>query len=353
MASVINAVSNAVGINKIPHKQLGHKGPSVPQLGFGTMGLSAFYGKPKPDAERFAILDQLYEAGEYFWDTADMYGDSEDLLGEWFKQNPGKREKIFLASKFANCIDETGRRWIDSSPAYAKKACAKSLARLGVDHIDLYYVHRVDKETPIEKTMEALKELVEEGKIKYIGLSEVSADTLRRACKIHHVQAVQIEYSPFALEIESDEINVLSVARELGVAIVCYSPIGRGMFSGAIKSPDDFEEGDFRKMAPRFQPENFNKNLELVQALTAIADRKNITTAQLTLAWIMAQGDDFFPIPGTTNPKRLEENLGATKVYLSTEEEQEIRDACNKAEIAGTRYPAAFAAVLYADTPPL
>lgn len=352
MQNVIDSVSNAVGINKLPHKQLGKNGPNVARIGYGAMGLSAFYGAPKPDSERFALLDKLYADGELFWDSADIYADNEDLLGRWFKQNPGKREHIFLATKFANkWVGE--KREIDTSPEYAKQACAKSLERLGIEQIDLYYAHRLDGKTPIEKTVEAMAELKKEGKIKYLGLSECSSESLRRAHKVHPIQAVQIEYSPFSLDIEDPKIDLLRTCRELGVAIVCYSPIGRGMLSGSIRSPDDFEEGDFRRFSPRFSPENFPKNLQLVDTISAIAKKKNATPAQLTLAWILAQGDDFFPIPGTTNPARVDENLGALKVTLSSEEEKEIREAIKKAEVAGSRYPEAMASALYADTPAL
>ncbi|KAF2166837.1 hypothetical protein M409DRAFT_54617 [Zasmidium cellare ATCC 36951] len=350
---VLGKVTDGAIGHKLPTRKLGKNGPQVTALGYGTMGLSAFYGKPKPDAERFAVLDRAYELGELHWDSADMYMDSEDLLGKWFKQNPGKREKIFLATKFANVVAEDGSRYVDSSPEYARKACEKSLSRLGVSHIDLYYAHRLDGKTPIEKTVEELKKLKQEGKIKYIGLSECSSESLRRACKVEHIDAVQIEYSPFSLDIESEEIGLLKTARELGVAIVAYSPIGRGMLGGQIRSPKDFEEGDFRSFAPRFNEENFPKNLELVDKITAIAKKKNGTPSQLTLAWLLAQGDDIIPIPGTTNLDRLKENVESLKVKLTKEEEHEIRQACQNAEVSGHRYPEGFAKALFADTPPL
>jgi len=198
-----------------------------------------------------------------------------------------------------------------------------------------------------------MAELKKEGKIKYLGLSECSSDSLRRACKVHHIDAVQIEYSPFSLDIESDQIKLLATARELGVAIVAYSPIGRGMITGAIRSPDDLEEGDFRSYAPRFSKENFHKNLELVDQIGEIAQKKGVTASQLTLAWLLAQGDDIFPIPGTTKIERLKENIGSLDVKLTKEENQAIRKTCEDAEVAGGRYPEAFAAALFADTPPL
>tara|TARA_R110002003_G_scaffold448_8_gene19873 strand:- start:13402 stop:14421 length:1020 start_codon:yes stop_codon:yes gene_type:complete len=336
----------------LPKAALGKNGPQVTRLGFGLMGLSAFYGAPKPDSERLALLDQAHALGEHFWDSSDMYGDNEDLIGKWFKANPDKRKDIFLATKFAIKASESGHS-TDSSPEYAKVACAKSLQRLGIDQIDLYYCHRVDGETPIEKTVEGMAQLKKEGKIKYLGLSEVSSDTLRRACKVHHITAVQVEYSPFALDIESKQIDLLKTCRELGVAVVAYSPLNRGMLAGALKSPDDFEEGDFRKFAPRFSKENFPKNLKLVDQLSAIAKKKNVTPSQLTLAWLMAQGQDIFPIPGTTKLERLKENLGSFDVKLTAEDEKEIRTAAEGAEVGGDRYPESFVKALYADTPAL
>lgn len=317
------------------------------------MGLSAFYGEVKPDSERLALLDKAYAMGERFWDSADMYGDNEDLLGKWFNANPDKRNDIFLATKFANKRNPDGSRGVDSTPEYCKAACAKSLSRLGLPNVDLYYCHRLDKKTPIEKTVQAMVELKNEGKFKYLGLSECSSDSLRRAHAVHPITAVQVEYSPFALEIESQQIDLLRTCRELGVAVVAYSPLGRGMFTGTLRSPDDFEEGDFRKFAPRFSKENFPKNLKLVDQLSELAKKKSVTPTQLVLAWIMAQGPDVFPIPGTTKVERLKENIGSLDVKLSKEEEQEIRKSCESAEISGSRYPEAFMAALYADTAPL
>ncbi|KAJ5961471.1 hypothetical protein N7501_006412 [Penicillium viridicatum] len=336
----------------LPKCQLGQFGPHVPRLGLGLMGLSIAYGKPKPDNERLALLDAAYELGETFWDTADMYGDNEDLIGTWFKANPEKRENVFLATKFAHKISENGLI-IDSSPQYAIEACLKSLSRLGVPSIDLYYCHRLDGKTPIEKTMEALAQLQKEGKIKYIGLSECSAESLRRAHKVHPITAVQMEYSPFALEIESPQYNLLKTARELGVALVAYSPLGRGFLSGTITSPNDFDDGDFRNYAPRFSAENFNKNLTLVDLIKTLAEERNVTPSQLTLAWLSAQGGDIFPIPGTTNVDRLKENLGSLEIELTPEEEKRMRVACMEVEVAGGRYPEGHSAALFADTPAL
>ncbi|OAG07602.1 aldo-keto reductase, putative [Paraphaeosphaeria sporulosa] len=337
----------------LPTAPLGKNGPQVNRLGFGLMGLSIFYGKPKPDPERLALLDAAYEMGERFWDSADMYGDSEDLLGKWFKANPEKREHIFLATKFANRKMDDGTYQTDSTPEYAKKACNKSLERLGLPSVDLYYVHRLDRKTPIEKTVQALVELKNEGKIKYLGLSECSSESLRRAHAVHPITAVQVEYHPMALEIESEQIDLLRTARELGVAVVAYSPLSRGMFTGAYKSPDDFEEGDFRKHAPRFSKENFPKNLKIVDQFTALAKKKGIATGQLVLAWLLAQGEDIFPIPGTQRLDRLKENVGSLEVKLSKEEVDELRKVIDAAEIGGTRYAEFMMPSTYADTPAL
>ncbi|KAL8849951.1 MAG: hypothetical protein Q9221_005057 [Calogaya cf. arnoldii] len=337
---------------KLPTRQLGKNGPQVTALGFGAMGLSAFYGAPESDEERFKVLDRAYELGETNWDSADIYMDSEDLIGKWFKRT-GKRNDIFIATKFAYRVKPDGSRELRSDPPYVREACRKSLSRLGIDCIDLYYCHRVDGKTPIEHTVQAMAELQKEGLIKYIGLSEVSSETLRRAEKVVHIDAVQIEYSPFTMDIEDPAIGLLATCRELGVATIAYSPLGRGMITGAYKSPADFEENDFRRHAPRFSEENFPKNLELVDRLKSIAERKKCTTGQLTLAWLMKQGEDIIPIPGTKKIKYLEENMGALDVVISDEEDKEIRKAVEGAEVHGIRYPPAMSSALFSDTPPL
>ncbi|CAF3444471.1 unnamed protein product [Fusarium graminearum] len=337
----------------LPSHPLGRNGPVVPRLGLGLMGISAFYGDAKPEAERMAFLDKAYELGECFWDTADIYGDSEELIGRWFKANPEKRDDIFLATKFANKFSEDGSLSIDSTPEYTLSACDKSLKRLGVSSVDLYYCHRLDRKTPIELTVEAMVQLKEAGKIKYLGLSECSATSLRRAHAVHPITAVQMEYSPFSLEIESSQFKLLETARELGVAVVAYSPLGRGLLSGTLRSPADFGPGDFRALLPRFTEENFPKNLALVDKIQEIAKAKGVTASQLTLAWLLAQGDDIFPIPGTTRQDRLVENLDSCKVKLSDEEKKAVRSAVDNAEVVGGRYPEAMSSSNFADTPAL
>ncbi|ETI28372.1 hypothetical protein G647_00821 [Cladophialophora carrionii CBS 160.54] len=339
---------------QLPTRKLGKNGPEVTALGFGLMGLSAFYGKPKPDEERYAFLDHVYNSGERFWDTADMYGDNEDLIGRWFKKNPGRREEIFLCTKFANYVDpKTGERSVKNEPDYIRQAVDKSLSRLGIDQIDLYYCHRVQANQPIEITVGVMKELQDAGKVKYLGLSECSAETLRRACKVVHIDAVQIEYSPFSMDIESPQINLLKTCRELGVAVVAYSPLGRGFLTGSIRSRSDFEEGDFRTFAPRFSEENFPKNLKLVDDLKALADEKGCTPGQLVLAFLLAQGDDIIPIPGTTKVKNFDENMAALNIQISREDNEKIRKVIDAAEVHGGRYPEAFAKALFVDTVPL
>ncbi|KAH6711066.1 NADP-dependent oxidoreductase domain-containing protein [Leptodontidium sp. MPI-SDFR-AT-0119] len=337
----------------LPTRPLGRGGPQVSAIGLGLMGLSAFYSNaPISDVERFQLLDRAVELGSTFWDTADMYGDSEDLLGKWFAQS-GKRNSIFLATKFGYVsIDSAGIATLRSDAPYVKLACAKSLQRLGIDKIDLYIAHRVDGKTPIEETVQAMVELKNEGKIDYLGLSEVSAETLRRACKFHHISAVQVEYSPFSLDIESEQINLLNTCRELGVAVIAYSPLGRGMLTGRFKSVDDFEDGDVRRYLPRFSGGNFEKNLKLVDELAVLAAKKGCSPGQLSLAWLLAQGE-IFPIPGTMKTKYLEENVAAFEVKLTEDEIAEIRKIVEAAEVSGGRYPEIYVSELFRDTPAL
>ncbi len=335
-------------------RKLGKYGPNVPALGLGIMSLSGTYGEAGDDEARFKFLDRAYELGQTFWDTSDYYGDTEELLGKWFART-GKRDEIFVATKFGFQADWTLP--IRSDPEYIKEACERSLKRLGIETIDLYYAHRLDGVTPVEDTIEALVELkrfiislppkfiqceadvVRAGKIKYIGLSEMSNESLRRACAIHHVDAVQMEYSPFAPDVEDPETGCLQTCRELGVALVAYSPTGRGFITGRFKSPDDFEKDDMRRILPRFQGENFAKNLKLVEHFRALAEVKRCTPTQLCLAFLMAQGDDIIPIPGTKNVKYLEENAASLNVTLSQEEVADFRRVMDSIEVLGARYP--------------
>jgi aryl-alcohol dehydrogenase-like predicted oxidoreductase len=285
--------------------------------------------------------------------TADMYHDSEDLLGKWFAANPEKRPSIFLATKFGYRRTDKGEHGIDTSPEYARQALERSLTRLGTSYIDLFYLHRLDKVTPIEKTMAALAELKRAGKIRHIGLSECSASALRRAHAVEPVACVQMEYSAFSLDIEFPQHALLATARELGIAVVAYSPLGKGMLGGAIRSVSDVSKpGDMRAaFAPRFSKENLEANIALVDKLSEIAGRKGVSTAQLALAWLLAQGDDIFPIPGTRNPERLAENLGALQVTLTAEEEKAIRVLADK--VAGGREGAILTDYYFGDSPPL
>jgi aryl-alcohol dehydrogenase-like predicted oxidoreductase len=264
----------------------------------------------------------------------DMYGcgRNEELLGKILKT---QRDKVFVCTKFGNVRGPNGEfLGVDGKPEYVRQQCDISLKRLGINYIDLYYQHRVDPNTPIEETIGAMAELVKQGKVKYLGMSECSAETLRRAYKVHPIAAVQMEYSPWTLDIERN--GLLDAAKELGVTIVAYSPLGRGFLTGAYKKPEDFEEGDFRRYNPRFQGEAFNKNLELVKKLEELAAKKNVTPSELTLAWVIAQG--FIAIPGTKKIKYLDSNFSADKIQLTSEELQQIRSISEAAEIIGTRY---------------
>ncbi|KAB5588857.1 Aldo/keto reductase [Ceratobasidium theobromae] len=332
--------------SSLPTRQIGND--NVTALGFGAMGIGGLaYGSNVGDHEtRFKVLDRLVELGCTNWDTADIYANSEELIGNWFKKTD-KRDQIFLATKFG--ITRTGPC---GTPEYVKQQIAQSLQRLGVDTIDLYYVHRIDPTVPIETTMNALVELVNAGKIRYIGLSEPSPATLRRAHKIHPVAAIQVEYSPFVLDIEQRG-HLLDTARELGVAVVAYSPLGRGFITGQITSHADLPSDDFRRDIPKYSEENFPAILSLIKKLKAFGEKYNATASQITLAFMLAQGDDIIPIPGTKSIKYAEENLGALKIKLSPEDIKAIRRAITEAEIPGDQYPAAYMKALYADTPEL
>ncbi|KAK2763225.1 hypothetical protein FQN54_009861 [Arachnomyces sp. PD_36] len=352
----------------LPTRELGLNGPRVTSLGFGAMSLSVAYGLVGSDEERFKLLDRVYELGEKFWDTSDIYGDNERLIGKWFRRGGSdgddegdpdrqgkRRDDIFLATKFGFWFDNRQQvGGVRSDPEHVKVACAKSLRRMKTDYIDLYYCHRVDGTTPIEKTIEAMVELKEEGKIRYLGLCEVSAETLRRAHAVHPITALQIEYSPLFLDIENEQIGLLKTCRELGVAVVAYAPLGRGMLTGRYRSRDDLEDGDWRKLiSPRFAEGNFESNLMFADQIGELAEEKGCTAAQLVLAWLMAQGEDIFPIPGTKNITYAEENLGALELTLTEEEIQAVRDIAENVEVAGDRYDQGMLSTLLTDTPSL
>ncbi|KAJ7759555.1 NADP-dependent oxidoreductase domain-containing protein [Mycena metata] len=332
-----------------PTRQIGNF--TFPAIGFGVMNLSAFYGEVNlSEEERLKVLDAAYAAGCTFWDTANVYGDSEVLLGKWFKRT-GKRADIFLATKFGFTADLS----LSGTPENVRASAKASFERLGVETIDLYYLHRADANVPIETTVAAMAELVKAGKVKHLGLSEVSASTLRRAHAVHPIAAVQVEYSPFTLDIEDPKINLLNTARELGVKIVAFSPLGRGLLTGQYKSPDDFEDGDFRKTIPRYNATNFPSILKIADGLKAIGAKYNGATAgQVALAWLLAQGEDIIPIPGTKKIKYLEENLAAGALTLSAEDVEAVRDVAAKADAAqGERYPPGMAEMMFVETPAL
>ncbi|KAI0036424.1 Aldo/keto reductase [Vararia minispora EC-137] len=324
---------------------------AVTAIGWGAMGLSAYYGKPKPDEERFAFLDALYASGCRNWDSADVYGDSEELLGQWFKKS-GKRNEIFLATKFG--IVRKANRAVNGEPEYVKAAVERSLKRLGVDYVDLYYLHRPDPTVPIERTVSAMAELVQAGKIKYLGLSEVSANDLRRAHAVHPISAYQVEYSPFCLDIERDDVGLLKTCRELGITVIAYSPLGRGLLTGRYKGPEDFEEGDFRLTIPKFSKGNFPKILTLAEKIKAIGAKYGAEASTVCIAWVLAQGKDIIPIPGTTRIQNLKENLAGMSLELSPQDLDEISTAVKAANLPeGTRYSQAGIQLCFADTPPL
>ncbi len=321
-------------------RHLGHSGLTVSAEGLGCMGMSDFYGT-RDDAESLATLHRALDLGITFWDTADMYGlgDNETLVGEAMK---GRRDQVVLATKFAIIRSEDPTvRGISGKPDYVRQACDASLRRLGVDTIDLYYQHRVDPQTPIEDTVGAMAGLVQQGKVRYLGLSEASPATLRRAAAVHPISALQTEYSLWSRDPEDE---VLPTCRELGIGFVAYSPLGRGFLTGQIKQFEDLDADDYRRSSPRFQGDNFARNLDLVARIGQIAQEKGIQPAQLALAWTLAQGSDIVPIPGTKRRAYLEENAGALAVTLTPDDLARLNEAAPKNFAAGARYPEAMMA---------
>ncbi|KAA0254986.1 aldo/keto reductase [Acidobacteria bacterium ACD] len=318
-------------------RKLGTQGLAVPALGLGCMGMSEFYSG-RDEAESVATIHRALDIGVTFLDTADMYGphENERLVGRAIR---GRRDEVVLATKFGNVRGEDGSfRGVNGRPEYVRASCDASLARLGVDHVDLYYQHRVDRTVPIEETVGAMAELVRAGKVRFLGLSEASPGTIRRAHATHPVSALQTEYSLWTRDPEDE---VLPACRELGIGFVAYSPLGRGFLTGRFRRFEDLPEDDYRRMSPRFQGENFARNLELVARVEEIAREKGCTPAQLALAWLLSRGDDVVPIPGTKGRARLEENVGALSVALSASDLARIDAAAPKGATAGARYPEA------------
>jgi aryl-alcohol dehydrogenase-like predicted oxidoreductase len=318
----------------IPRRALGREGLTVSALGLGCMGMSDFYG-PADHAANLAVLNHALDIGVNFLDTADMYGvgRNEQLLAEVLKT---RRDEVVLATKFGNMRGPNGEYLgVNGRPEYVRAACEASLKRLQVDHIDLYYQHRVDPNVPIEDTVGAMAELVKAGKVRHLGLSEASAATLRRAVRVHPIAALQSEYSLWTRDVEDD---ALPAARENGIGFVAYSPLGRGFLTGAIRNPDQLAKDDWRRTNPRFQDENFAANQHLVEAVAQIAAEKQCSLAQLSLAWLLQQGPDIVPIPGTRRIERLDENAAATRIELTNADLQRIEQALAANIVAGTRY---------------
>ncbi len=315
-------------------RKLGTQGLEVSALGLGCMGMSEFYGTTD-EGEAIATIHRALELGIDFLDTADMYGSgaNEQLVG---KAIGDRRDEVVLATKFGNVRNDDGSREVRGDPEYVRQACEASLRRLGLDHVDLYYQHRVDFRVPIEETVGAMAELVAAGKVRYLGLSEASPETIRRAQAVHPISALQSEYS---LWTRDPEDGPLPACRELGIGFVAYSPLGRGFLTGQIRSPEDFGEDDFRSRLPRFQGENFQRNLELVAVVEELANEKGRTPSQIALAWVLGRGDDIVPIPGTKRRSYLEENAAAVDVELTAEDLERLEEAFPQGAAAGERYP--------------
>lgn len=319
-------------------KSIGKQGLKVSQIGLGCMGMSEFYGHPN-DSESAEAIRKAYELGINFFDTSDMYGPykNEILVGKALKEI---RKNVVIATKFGIVrTEDSNVRGVNGRPEYVKSSCDESLKRLGTDYIDLYYLHRVDPDTPIEDTVGAMGDLIKEGKVKYIGLSEAGADTIRRAHKEHPITALQSEYSLWTRDPEDE---ILPVVKELSIGFTAYSPLGRGFLTGRFTTVDDLEKDDYRRHSPRFQGDNFEKNLKLVDKIKELAKKRRIKPSQLALAWVLNQGDFIFPIPGSTKISHIEENIEATSIKLTSEELNQIDEMIPKGAASGTRYPEAM-----------